>query len=282
MVVAASGSVGTVEGTVRPPVAGRPRRKRAGPGWFRLSIYRLLVIPVVVGLWQMVYALEVASRTVVPSPGEVFGALVELEQTGALWSNLASTTEATVVALAVSAVVGIPLGIVLGMMPRTQSVIGPYINALNSMPRIALAPVFIVVFGIGQGSKVALGFSIAVFIFIMNARVGVLSADEEHRRVCLTLGASRRQMFVKLYLPVAVPAIFTAFRLGMVYSLLGVVSAEIISSRLGMGQLIASYSATLSMQYVYAALLVLAVFASILTIVAGSIESRLLRWQNVG
>lgn len=235
-----------------------------------------------VGLWQLAYSLKLTSRTVLPSPQSVWDATTAMQQSGALWTNLWSTIEASIWALLLAAVIGVPVGILLGMLPRTWAVFGPYLNALNSMPRIALAPVFIVVFGIGQSAKVALGFSIAVFIFIMNARIGVLSTDEEHRTVCLTLGATKFQLFRKLYLPVAIPAVFTAIRLGMVYALLGVVSAEIISSRAGMGQLIANYSATLSMSYVYSALIILAIFASILTVLAGTAENLLLRWQRAG
>ena len=141
---------------------------------------------------------------------------------------------------------------------------------------------FVVLLGIGQSSKVALGFSIAIFIFMMNARAGVLSADEEHRRVCLTLRASKFQLFWKLYVPVALPAIFAALRLGTVYALLGVVSSEILASQSGVGQLIASYSATLSMSYVYSLLIILAIFASVLTLVLGAIEASLLGWRRAG
>ncbi|MGW6659581.1 ABC transporter permease [Rhodococcus sp. NPDC055024] len=245
-------------------------------------LWRLAIIPIVILLWQGAYELELASRTLLPRPSAVWDAAVDLHRSGELWTNLWSTVQASIIALAIAAAIGVPLGIMLGMLPRTWAVLGPYLNALNSMPRIAFAPVLIVVFGIGQGSKIALGISIAVFIFMMNARAGVMSADSEHRRMCVTLGASKLQLFRKLYIPVAIPAIFTAFRLGMVYALLGVVSSEIIASRVGMGQIIASYSATLSLSYVYAALIILAIFASILTLAAGSLENSLLRWQHAG
>jgi len=135
----------------------------------------------------------------------VLTAGASLHDSGILWPNVSSTLGAALAALALSALVGTPFGVLLGMLPRAWQVLGPYLNALNSMPRIALAPVFVVLLGIGQSSKIAVGFSVAVFIFMMNARAGVLSADDEHRRVCLTLGASKAQLFWKLYLPVALP-----------------------------------------------------------------------------
>jgi ABC-type nitrate/sulfonate/bicarbonate transport system permease component len=270
-----------VQGAATKPAASKTKGTRKKTD-LKLWFWRLAVVPIALGIWQLAYQMEWGSRTLLVSPADVWAATVTLHTTGALWANLFATIQAAVAALFLASLVGVPIGIALGMLPKTWSVLSPYINALNSMPRIALAPVFIVLFGIDLGAKVALGFSIAVFIFMMNARVGVVSTDAEHRRVCLTLGATKLQLFRKLYLPVAVPAIFTAFRLGMVYALLGVVSSEIIASRVGMGQVIASYSATLSMSYVYSALVILAIFASILTVLAGTLENAFLRWQRAG
>ncbi|MFF0378498.1 ATP-binding cassette domain-containing protein [Actinoplanes missouriensis] len=243
-------------------------------------LWRVAVPFLVVGLWYLVYRFGGVDRVLLPSPRAVWDAGLQLHDSGVLWPNLWSTLLAALEALALSAVAGVPLGILLGMLPRTWAVLAPYLNAVNSMPRIAFAPVFVVAFGIGQSSKVALGFSIAFFVFLMNARIGVLSTDEEHLRVCVALGASRSQLFRKLYVPVAVPAVFTALRLGLVLALLGVVGSEIIASRVGVGQLITTYSATLSMAPVYALLIVLAACTSILTMLVGATESALLGWQR--
>jgi NitT/TauT family transport system ATP-binding protein len=109
----------------------------------------------------------------------------------------------------------------------------------------------------------------------------VISADEDHVRMCAVLGASRFQLFRKLYVPVAVPAVVTALRLGVVYALLGVVGSEIIASRAGVGQLITTYSATLALAPVYALLIVLAAFTSILTMAIGALEGALLGRHRV-
>jgi ABC-type nitrate/sulfonate/bicarbonate transport system permease component len=263
-------------------VARVPERPAGGriPG--AVSAWRLAVPLLALGLWQLAYEVGLGDPVLVQRPAAVWDATLDLERSGALWSNLSSTFVAALVALALAAVIGTPVGVLLGMLPRAWAVLGPYLNALNSMPRVAFAPVLVVMFGIGQTSKVALGFSIAVFIFVMNARSGVLSADEDHRTVCVTLGASRVQLLRKLYVPATLPAIFAALRLGMVYALLGVVSSEILASQAGVGQLIAMYSATLSMAYVYSLLIFLAVFASSLTFALGAIENHLLGWRRAG
>ncbi|MGW4945403.1 ATP-binding cassette domain-containing protein [Actinoplanes sp. NPDC004185] len=243
-------------------------------------LWRVAVPPAGIALWYLVHQLGVISPVLLPSPGAVWDAGLQLHHSGVLWPNLWSTITAALGALTLSAVIGIPLGVLLGMLPRTWAVLAPYLNAVNSMPRIALAPVFLVAFGIGQSSKIALGFSIAFFVFLMNARSGVLSTDDDHLKVCLVLGASRSQLFRKLYVPVALPAIVTALRLGTVFALLGVVGSEIIASRAGVGQLITTYSATLSMAPVYALLMILAIFTSVLTMLVGALEGALLGWQR--
>jgi NitT/TauT family transport system ATP-binding protein len=253
---------------------------RTDRGRLSLWLWRLAVPAIAVGLWQLASRLGLANRALLPSPSAVWDATVLLQSSGILWPNLRSTVEAALAALLLAALLGIPLGILLGMLPRTWTVLAPYLNALNSMPRIALAPVFIVAFGIGQNAKVALGFSVAVFIFLMNSRIGVLSANEEHRDLCATLGASRLELFTKLYVPVAIPAIFTALRLGIVFAMLGVVASEIIASDSGLGQLITSYSATLAMANVYALLLMIAIITSLLTMLIGAFENGLLGWQR--
>ncbi|MGK5682574.1 ATP-binding cassette domain-containing protein [Actinoplanes sp. URMC 104] len=252
----------------------------AARGWLSVWVWRLAVPPLAVALWYLAGRLGVTDAVLLPGPRAVWDAGLQLHSSGVLWPNLWSTVSAALEALALSAVTGIPLGIVLGMLPRTWAVLAPYLNAVNSMPRIALAPVFLVAFGIGQGSKIALGFSIAFFVFVMNARIGVLSTDEEYVKVFAVLGASRSQVFRKLYVTVALPAIFTSLRLGLVLALLGVVGSEVIASRAGMGQLITTYSATLSMASVYALLTVLAVFTSVLTVIVGALEGVALGWQR--
>ena len=188
------------------------------------------------------------------------------------------------VALLVAAVVGIQLGILFGMLPTA-------LGGCSALPERLEQHADLLGTGVHrrvrhhpdrQGPRSAPHPQL--FIFMMNARLGVVGANP-HRNVCRTLGASRSQLFRKLYVPVAVPGILAAFRLGMVYALLGVeVDSEMgtSTSRAGVGQLITNYSATLSMAHVYRPLIVLALFAAVLTMLIGALESLLLRWRHVG
>jgi NitT/TauT family transport system permease protein len=118
-----------------------------------------------------------------------------------------------------------------------------------------------------------------VFIVISAARSGVRSVDVDMMRLSKVLGANRRQMFTKVLFPVAIPSIFGGMRLGVIYSLLGVVTSELIASRDGMGQLLQQYASTFQIDRVYGLLIVLAVVAAVLNAFMTRLERHLLRWQ---
>ncbi|OOG58183.1 ABC transporter permease [Polaromonas sp. C04] len=230
-------------------------------------------------MWQAVSQLGIGSPSLMKSPLQVLAALQRLFESGEILVNLWATMKAVVIALLLAAVVGTAAGLVLALHPRLEAALQPVISGLNSMPRVALAPVFVVAFGITLSAKVALAFSVVVFVFLLNARAGVKSADSDIIRMATVMGATKTQRFFTLLLPVATPSIFAATRLGLIYSLLGVVTSELIAARDGLGQLVAYYSSTFEMASVYAILIVLAIVAGVLNSLTGALENRVLRWQ---
>ena len=241
---------------------------------------RVLVLVGFLLIWFAITALGLVDQTVLSGPAETWRAFVGLASGGTLLSNLWSTLEATLIALVVAGVPGAILGLMLALLPRTEAIMSPYIDALNSAPRIALAPVLIVLFGLGQLPKIVLAGTLVVFVTLMNARAGVHAAEDDYLRLLKAMGASKFQVFSKALLPVAAPALAIGFRLGLIYSLLGVVAMELISAEKGMGVLIAQYSATFQMDKVYALLLILILIAALLNTGTQYIERRLLKWQS--
>jgi len=227
-------------------------------------------------IWSAVHAAGIVKPLISRSPTQVFNALWEMAVDGTLWPALYSTLEATLVAFALASVVGVVIGIGLGLFPRIEALVDPYISAFNAMPRIAFAPVFILLFGIGQGAKIALAFSVVVFIMLVNARAGIRTVDRDILTMCRVMNVTKRDMFMKILLPSAVPSIFAGLRLGIIYSLLGVVTSEILASRVGLGQLIAFYAGTFKLEGVYAIVIVLALIASLLNVAMAWIEQRIL------
>ena len=231
------------------------------------------------GLWQLAANLKWPDPVLAKSPVQSWDYLVGAARSGELLSNTWATMSAVLIAWVLAGLAGVVAGLALGLMPRTERVLNPYLDAANAMPRIALAPLLIVALGIGTWAKVAVASTLVFFIVLSGARAGVRSADAEWLRLSAVLGARKRQLFFKVLLPVATPAIFAALRLGIIYSLLGVVGSELISARDGLGQLIAYDSSVFQMDGVYGILVLLAVIAVILNQLMSLLERRLLRWQ---
>lgn len=257
-----------------------PKRRGPWPNGAVATAAHATTLVVILALWECAVRLGVVSPSLAYGPLDVARAVPELVSEGALAANLWATLKATLIALVLAAMIGTPIGLMLALLPRTESVLSPYMSALNAMPRVALAPVFVITFGIDASAKIALAFTLAVFVFIINARAGVLSADDDVLRLTAVLRATKTQQFFKVLLPVATPSIFAGARLALIYSLLGVVTSEIIASRDGVGLLIAQYSAAFQLDRVYALLIVLALASAVLNTVTGALEKRLMRWQR--
>ena len=190
--------------------------------------------------------------------------------------NALNTLLATLIAFVLSGVSGVLAGLVLVELPGVKRLVDPFLTALNSMPRIALAPIFILWFGIELASKVALAFSLGFFIVLMSTFAGIRNVDPVLLRLSRSLGCSPWQQFTKITLPWAVPSVFAGLKLALIYSFLGVVTSEMLASKLGLGQLIMYYSGLLRMEAVLAMLVVMAVCAVALTMIADRIEAALL------
>src|SRR5579864_3080534 len=190
--------------------------------------------------------------------------------------NAINTLFATLIAFVLSGVGGVLAGLLLVELPGVKRLVDPFLTALNSMPRIALAPIFILWFGIELASKVALAFSLGFFIVLMSTFAGMRNVDPVLLRLSRSLGCSPWQQFTKITLPWAVPSVFAGLKLALIYSFLGVVTSEMLASKIGLGQLIMYYSGVLRMDAVFAILFVMAVCAVILTVIADRIEAALL------
>ena len=258
----------------------RSRYHHAGlPIWLTTFVLQLIVIIVLLSLWQMAHVFGWGVQVVVQSPGSVFDALKTLVTGDTLWPNYWATIKATVIGLLIAVAIGTPIGLTLGLLTRVQRVVAPFLSAINAMPRIALAPVFIIVFGIDTSAKVALSVSLVMFIMILNSMSSVMAADPEALRMMTTLGATRAQTLRKVVLPAALPSILTGLRLSLIYSLLGVITSELIASKDGLGQIIARSAGVFDLATVYAVLFLLMITAVLFNSISEAVGRRLLRWQ---
>ena len=199
--------------------------------------------------------------------------------TGDLWTDLGWTLAGTILSFLLGSVVAILTGLLFVTVPRLERFMEPYFAALNATPRIALAPLFIIWFGLGLASKLAIGFSLAFFIVLSSTVAGMRGSNQDHITLTRTFGASGLQMFRYVTLPGAIPVMFAGLRLGLIYAMLGVVAGEIIASKNGLGQTLAYLGATFNMNGVLALIFLLAMLGVAVTSSMTALERRLLRWQ---
>lgn len=251
-----------------------PRKAR-----WRQAAAHALFLTLLLGSWEYPSAHGWLSATFFGQPSGIAEFLANNVADGKLWTDLGYTLAGTAMAFVLGASLAIAVGLAFVRFPALAHFLEPYFSALNVMPRIALAPLFILWFGLGLGSKVAIGFSLTFFIVLSATVAGMRGVSADHLTLCRTLGARPAQVFFSVTLPGAVPVLFAGLRLGLIYALLGVVGGEIIASEKGLGQSLAYLGSTFNLNGVMALLLVLALLG--VSVVRGMtwIEKRLLHWQ---
>ena len=196
-----------------------------------------------------------------------------------IYRHLAVTLVETLLAFGIGAVLGLAMGLWLALAPTASAILEPYVKALNSMPRIILAPIFAVWFGLGIGSKVALGVTLVFFIVFFNVYQGVKEVSPVVLANARMLGASNRQLLRHVYLPSATSWVFSSLHTSVGLAFVGAVVGEYLGSSQGVGYLILQAEGTFDINTVMAGILVLTAFALLLDAAVGRIEKRLMKWQ---
>jgi NitT/TauT family transport system permease protein len=196
-----------------------------------------------------------------------------------IYRHLWVTLVETLLAFGIGAVTGLLAGLWLALSPMASAILEPYIKAANSMPRIILAPIFAVWFGLGIASKVALGVTLVFFIVFFNVYQGVKEVSPVVLANARMLGATRKQLLRHVYLPSATSWVFSSLHTSVGLAFVGAVVGEYLGSSQGVGYLILQAEGTFDINTVMAGILVLTVFALVLDALVGRIERRLMKWQ---
>jgi NitT/TauT family transport system permease protein len=196
-----------------------------------------------------------------------------------IYKHLWITLLETVLAFGIGTALGLACGLWLALSPLAAAIFDPYIKALNSMPRVILAPIFAVWFGLGVASKVALGVTLVFFIVFFNVYQGVKEVSPVVLANVRMLGASRRQLLRHVYLPSATSWVFSSLHTSVGLAFVGAVVGEYLGSAQGVGYLILQAEGSFDINTVMAGILVLTAFALVLDAMVGWVEARLMKWQ---
>jgi NitT/TauT family transport system permease protein len=256
------------------------------------STLRLVQVAMLIGLfvaWQVLAQPDLLPPFVWENPDRAaffFGEPVRIFKViwvwfteGAIYKHLWITLQETALAFVIGSVAGLVMGLWLGLSPTASALFDPYITAMNAMPRVVLAPIFMVWFGLGIWSKVALGVTLVFFIVFFNVYQGVKEVSPVVLNNTIMLGANRKQLLRYVYLPSATSWVFSSLHTAVGMAFVGAVVGEYLGSANGIGYLIQQAEGAFDINTVFAGILVLTAFALVLDFAVTKVERRLLVWR---
>lgn len=269
--------------TVRALEADIPRARAASPRrWFanmRVLELQIAVIVATVGIWQLLGSTHVVDTFYISSPVAVLKRLWSFResvgQPGSaltIWDNIGTTMAEALYGFALGTAVGILIGFFLGQFRIVGQAVEPLLNLANTLPRVALGPLFILWFGLGEASKTSLVFTVVVFIMIFNTQAGTQNVDEDLIAATRLLGANRLQLTWKITFPSCLPWIFAGARTAIAWSLGGAVIGEYLGSQAGVGYLIFYYANALDNTGLIAGCVVLLLMSFVMFTVLNLVE----------
>jgi len=273
-------SATTIARTEPADTSARGRRVRSAVPSLRLFGLRLLFLAILLGIWQGGVEAGAINPFYVSEPTSVIKRLFQLVQTGQLYMDMAFTLQNVLVGFVISAVAGVATACVLYKLPLLQKIVDPFILALYSTPRLALAPLFIIWFGIGAASKIALVVSLSFFIMLLNTLAGLANVDPRLINQVKMMGGNDWFIFRRVSLPASVPWLLSGTRIGLGFALIGAVVGELIISEHGLGLRMSRASGLFDTTGVFAYLIIVALLGMVLDQVVRLLERGLAGWGS--
>jgi len=238
------------------------------------------ILAAILTVWQ--FAVTDASLPYFSRPSLIAAKLYELLTHHDIYRHMSVTLAEIAMGYSLGAAIGLSLGFILGRSQFLSAALQPYIIGLYSIPKIALAPVFIVWLGLGIASKVAVVFVASFFLVFFNTYSGLISINEELVRLARLMGASWPQTVARVILPAAAPQIFLGLRTAVPYAVIGAVIGEYIGSSEGLGYFILYASQTYDAAALFAGIIILVAIVFIANFGLNWLEGRVIRWRKAG
>src|SRR3990172_2427577 len=247
----------------------------------RIDSYFILISPMIVILiWEIVVRLGYLESLFFPPPTLVFMTLIKLLKTGELQPHVFISLRRIFFGFLLGSIPGLFLGLIMGWSKGVRVFLDPVVSATYPIPKIALLPLIMLIFGIGELSKIVLIAIGCFFLVLINSMAGVININRIYFDVAENYGASRYKIFTKVVLQGSLPMIFTGLRLALGTSLILVVAAEMVSANQGLGAMIWLAWETLRTEKLYVGIVVIAFLGLIFTFVLKRLERKLIPWQR--
>jgi NitT/TauT family transport system permease protein len=243
--------------------------------WLR----QLAAVAVLLAVWEAAGRADMLNPMYAPNPSSVGAALVDLFADGRIWPHLDATFTAALGGLALGIAVGIILGVVAALVPAIAELIEPVMSVLNAIPRVILAPLFVIWLGIGLASKVALSFILVAVLIFFTVFSGIRQVDRRLVERVITLGGSRWSLVRHVYLPSVAAWVLGNLKIAVGFAFTGACVGEFVAATRGLGYLLSFAQSTYNAALMFALIFLVLVVVLLIFAIAGYLEKYLLRWN---
>jgi NitT/TauT family transport system permease protein len=247
-----------------------PRR-----AWMR----QLLALGVLVALWEAAGYAGMLNPLYAPKPSGIWNALVELFSDGRIWPHLGATFTAALGGLVLGIAAGIVLGVIAALVPALAELLEPVMTLLNAIPRVILAPLFVIWLGIGLASKVALSFILVAVVIFFTVYTGIRQVDRKLVERIVSLGGGRWELVQHVYLPSVAAWVMSNLKVVVGFAFTGAIVGEFVAATRGLGYLLSFAQSTYNAALMLALVLLIMVVVLVIFALAGRLERYLLRWN---
>ncbi|MEO7650703.1 MAG: ABC transporter permease [Bryobacteraceae bacterium] len=248
-------------------------------GGVPMIVWQVLLGAVMIGVWQAGADTGVLDKFFFSRPSDIAKRVLQWLSTGSIWNHLVVTVTEAVLSFVIGVSLGVGLGFLLARVDWLAKLLDPYIRIANALPRVVLAPLFLLWFGLGIWSKVALGVTVVFFVVFFNTFQGVREVDQVLLNNARMLGASERQLVRHVLIPSALAWIFSSLHISVGFAIIAVVVGEYLGASSGVGYLIAQAEGVFDTTGVFAGMTVLASVVLVVGEGVSRLERWLLRWK---
>jgi NitT/TauT family transport system permease protein len=267
----------TIATTPVEPPAPQARRR---PRFKRKFITSWIAVAVLLAVWQLAPGAGLVDKTFLPPLSKVLDAWWQLAQSGELWIDVHTSLQRSLTGFGLALLVGVPLGLLIGWYPLAAELLSPVFVIFLNTAAIALLPVFTLILGIGETSKITIIVYASLWPILYNTISGVRTVDPLLIKSARSLGLSHIRLFQKVILPAAVPTIFTGVRLAGAASILVLVTTEMVGAKAGLGYLILNSQFNFQIPSMYAGILTVSAIGVLFNYLLSSLERRFSTWRS--
>lgn len=273
--------LGTRERTLDPAAvrAGIPEAATRAAQALGTFGKRVIAVVAFLALWEVAPRLGLVDRTFLVPFSEAVKALIELAKNGQLWDNTQASLVRSLTGFAIAIGVGVPLGLLIGWYRPVADVLGPLLELFRNTAALALLPVFILLLGIGETSKIAIVVYACTWPILLNTVSAVRSVDPVLVKSARSMALPAPRLFAKVILPASVPTVFTGIRLAGSGSILVLIAAEMVGAKAGLGYLVNVSQQNFAIPDMYAAIIAISVLGLAFNHLLVALERRLTRWR---